>query len=149
VYAVLAHSAGAVATVYALARLGLTARRLIFVAPGPDLDDYAQLFRRILGFTPEVLTLLRRNIEAGYDVCWQDFQPSRLAPSMSVPLTVFHDRDDKEVSLTEARRLVESWAGAELVTTRGLGHRRILDNPWVVAQAAQRLRAHGREPASI
>ena len=55
---------------------------------------------------------------------------------MSAGLLVVHDRDDVETPWTGGARLVDLWPGARLVTTEGLGHRRVLREPSVIEEAA-------------
>ena len=43
-----------------------------------------------------------------------------------------HDRLDKEVPWEHGETFARAWPGARLVTTVGLGHRRILDDAAVV-----------------
>ena len=50
-----------------------------------------------------------------------------------VPTLVVHDRADRQTPYADAVGLVEALPQAELVTTDGLGHRRILHDPGVVA----------------
>ena len=52
-----------------------------------------------------------------------------------MPLLVFHDRDDAEVPWSDGAAIAGAWPGARLVTTAGLGHRRILRDERVVSQA--------------
>jgi len=59
-----------------------------------------------------------------------------LAPNLGTPLLVVHDIDDTEVPYAEGARLAEHWPRAQLMTTRGLGHTRILRAPEVVAAAS-------------
>jgi pimeloyl-ACP methyl ester carboxylesterase len=54
---------------------------------------------------------------------------------MTAPLLVFHDRDDRDVAWTDGEAIAAAWPGAELVSTAGLGHRRIVHDPGVVARA--------------
>ena len=52
----------------------------------------------------------------------------------SVPTLVVHDRGDRQTPWADSARLVESLPDARLVTTEGLGHRRILQDVAVVRQ---------------
>jgi pimeloyl-ACP methyl ester carboxylesterase len=47
-------------------------------------------------------------------------------------LLVVHDRRDRETPYPDAVDLAESWPGAVLLSTSGLGHRRVLTDPDVV-----------------
>jgi pimeloyl-ACP methyl ester carboxylesterase len=45
---------------------------------------------------------------------------------------VVHDSADPEVDVADAHRIANAWPGAEVITTHGLGHHRILSDPEVV-----------------
>ncbi|HEX6673981.1 MAG TPA: TetR family transcriptional regulator, partial [Actinomycetes bacterium] len=53
-------------------------------------------------------------------------------------------RDDRETSWSDGRAIAIAWPDARLLTTTGLGHRRVLRDPEVVTQVAGFL----RDPAS-
>jgi len=59
---------------------------------------------------------------------------------MRVPLLVIHDRDDREVGWGDGAAIAQSWPRAELVTTTGLGHHRIVSDPAVIRQVVTFLR---------
>ena len=67
--------------------------------------------------------------------------PARVARS-SVPFLVVHDRDDREVPWTDGAAIAGARPEALLITTEGLGHRRILRDPAVAAAAVAFLRDH-------
>lgn len=48
------------------------------------------------------------------------------------PLLVVHDQDDPETRHRDGQDIADSWPESELVTTSGLGHRRILRDAGVV-----------------
>jgi pimeloyl-ACP methyl ester carboxylesterase len=52
----------------------------------------------------------------------------------SPPLLLVHDRQDAETSWADSAAIAQAWPGSRLVTTTGLGHRRILRDPAVVAE---------------
>ena len=64
-------------------------------------------------------------------------QAARIDP---VPTLVVHDRGDRQTPYADSVRLVESLPDARLVTTDGLGHRRILQDSAVVRQVVSILR---------
>lgn len=140
---VIAHSAGAVGTTWALAR-GLAVERVFFVAPGADLVAYTRYFGGLLGLGERAVRELAMAIERRIGVLYAELEPLRLAPEMTVPLHVATDRGDPEAPLPSVEKLVRSWPGATLRVTEGLGHRRILRDPEVVAEAVRFL-TDGRE----
>lgn len=48
-------------------------------------------------------------------------------------LLVVHDRADRAAAYAGAEAITGAWSGSRLVTAEGLGHRRILADPQVVA----------------
>jgi pimeloyl-ACP methyl ester carboxylesterase len=78
-----------------------------------------------------------QRLEALVDRPISDFDLLALADRNHLPPTlVVHDRDDNEVAHDEADRLVASWPQADLVSTTGLGHHRILREADVVGLLA-------------
>ena len=132
--AIVAHSMGGAATTLAMAR-GLPVRRVVFLAPAADPAGYSERFAEVLGLTPDVLGRMKQSIEHRFGTPWDDFDVLRAARKMTAPLLVFHDRDDRDVAWTDGEAIAAAWPGAELVSTAGLGHRRIVHDPEVVARA--------------
>jgi len=62
-------------------------------------------------------------------------------------MLVFHDRSDDEVSIVQAEQLAARWPNARLVISEGLGHRRILRDPDVIAETVAFVR-RGVAPAA-
>ncbi len=139
---VVAHSAGAVGATFALSR-GLRVERAVFVAPGADLLGYTRRFAELLGLSDRVRLRLQDRIERRIGVPYAELEPLELAPGRTTPLLAFCDREDPEAPLETAEALVRAWGDgsddgrAELRVTEGLGHRRILRDPAVVAGAVE------------
>jgi pimeloyl-ACP methyl ester carboxylesterase len=133
-HAVIAHSLGAAAAVRAFTQ-GLEMERAVFVGPTGGPRDWAARFQRHLGVPARVMASMRERSERWLGASWEDFDVPVLARSQAVPLLVFHDRDDAEVPWSDGAAIAGAWPGARLVTTAGLGHRRILRDEEVVSQA--------------
>lgn len=144
---VVAHSAGTVGAIYALAN-GVAMDRLVCVAPGVDLDGYARDFSRLFGLSPEASRRMRRRIERHIGVSWDELDPRQAAADRRVPLLVVHDRADREAPFAGGEALVNSWPGSRLLVTEGLGHRRILSNEKVIEAAAGFLGEAGSKAAA-
>jgi hypothetical protein len=69
------------------------------------------------------------------------FDLPRFARDLPLTALVIHDREDVEVPWREGAAIAAAWPGAELLTTQGLGHRRILRDPAVVARVSTFLEA--------
>jgi pimeloyl-ACP methyl ester carboxylesterase len=134
VEAIVAHSMGGAATSLAMAR-GVAARRVVFLAPAADPAGYSERFAGMIGLTPSVLARMKQNIERRFGQKWEEFDVLAAARTMTAPLLVFHDREDRDVPWSDGAAIAAAWPGAELVSTVGLGHRRIVQDPQVIARA--------------
>jgi pimeloyl-ACP methyl ester carboxylesterase len=134
--AVVAHSLGATATAYAV-RGGLAVGRAVFVSPMADPLPYTRAFAGRLGFGERIRTRMVARIERRVGMPLSAFGVPDLARTMATPpLLLVHDRQDAETGWVDSDAIARAWPGSRLVTTTGLGHRRILRDPAVVAEAA-------------
>jgi pimeloyl-ACP methyl ester carboxylesterase len=139
--AVVSHSLGCSATAYAL-RDGLAADRVVFLAPMADPRPYTHQFARRLGFGERVRARMVERIERRVGVPMSTFDLPAMARQMTPPpLLVVHDRDDREIGWSGGRDVSRAWPAARLLLTSGLGHRRILRDPEVVAQVVEFVRS--------
>ncbi len=134
VRAVIGHSFGVACALYAVQQ-GLKVERLVAIAPPADIHGLAQKFFGVLAVPAAVRAVFRRKFEArfGTDV-WQRFSPEVLARQMGVPGLIVHDQDDIDMPWQEGAAVARAWPGAQFVRTAGLGHRRILRDPEVLAR---------------
>jgi pimeloyl-ACP methyl ester carboxylesterase len=70
----------------------------------------------------------------GADV-WRRLSPTEIARGLDIPALLVHDQEDDDVPWQEGATLARTWPGATSVKTQGLGHRRILRDPDVVARS--------------
>jgi pimeloyl-ACP methyl ester carboxylesterase len=134
--AIIAHSLGCAATTLAL-REGLTAGRVVFISPPLNPADYTNRFGDILGLEAEIIDRMRMRIEERFLRKWSDYSLAETARTMTAPLLVIHDRDDQDTLWSEGAALAGAWPGARMMSTEGLGHRRILREPSVIEAAAE------------
>ena len=140
--AVIAHSLGTIST-YLTLRFGwLSTRRLVLLAPMVAAAPLFDQFQRALGFGARTRRAFDRHLDAFVGIPMAEFdaryQAARVDP---VPTLVVHDRGDRQTPWADAVRLVESLPDARLVTTDGLGHRRILKDAAVIREVMAFLRA--------
>lgn len=135
-HAIVAHSLGCAAATLAL-RDGLSVERLVYMAPPLNPSDYVTRFGDILNISTPVLDRMKLRIEERFLRKWSDYSLAETAREMTTPLLVIHDREDEDTLWVDGVALVESWPGAQLLTTTGLGHRRILREASVIEAAAR------------
>jgi pimeloyl-ACP methyl ester carboxylesterase len=133
--AVVAHSLGTLAT-YLTLRFGwLGTERLALVAPMVEAGSYFDRFQAALGFRDRTRRAFDREVEELVGIPVGEFDALVQAAHVDpVPTLVVHDLEDRQTPHAGARRLVDGLPDARLVTTTGLGHRRILREPTVIAE---------------
>lgn len=131
--AVIAHSFGCATTATAV-RDGLMVGRLVFVAPGVDPLTYVRGLQAVFAFGPRTTEKMITRIEnlAGRGLA--GFDPRTMITGHPRTL-IIHDRQDKEVPYAEGASLAETWVTAEMISTDGLGHQRILRDDAVINEA--------------
>ena len=135
-----AHSMGGAAAALAIQR-GLAVQRAVFLAPAAHPGAYSDRFAQMLGIPSIVRERMERRFEQKFGFRWEEFDVPRSVVSLTTPLLVFHDREDKEVPWTDGEAISRAWPDAELVTTVGLGHKKIVHDPSVVSRAVAFLSA--------
>ena len=133
---VVAHSVGAAAAAFAIAR-GLRLERAVLMAPPSDVIGYSRRFARWHWMPEPVRRSMQAAIEERYGVRWEELDAERLGPRLSGRALIVHDKGDRLVSARHGARFASAWPGARLLLTEGLGHARILKDPAVSQAVAQ------------
>ena len=131
-HAVIAHSIGSAVLAEAL-HGGLAAQRAVLIAAPAYYERHARGFAAAAGLDAEgteaMLGLLSATI--GADV--REISLPRRAPRLRQPALFVHSSDDRVVAIEESLDSAAAWPGARHVRVEGLGHRRLLNDPAVVA----------------
>ncbi|MBE1488161.1 alpha/beta fold hydrolase [Plantactinospora soyae] len=133
-HTVIGHSLGGAAT--AIAALdGLPAERLVLISAMADPIAYTSDFARALGFGERIRTGFLHRLERRVGRRMPEFDVrARVAGQTQLPpVFVVHDRADRQVRFTDGEALAAAWPEAELLVSEGLGHRRILRDPAIIA----------------
>src|SRR4030095_13515975 len=125
---------------------GFKADRAVYIAPPADALEWFLKFSRALNLSKQVEDLARLRMERRLAMQFDQLNAWVLAPYVPVPLRIIHDRFDKEVPWMDGSTIAVTTSGAELTTTEGLGHRRILKEPKVIGEA---VRFVADEPSEI
>jgi pimeloyl-ACP methyl ester carboxylesterase len=97
---------------------------------------YSRRFARWYWIPEAVRKGMQRAIEERYGVRWEQLEVPRVAPRLTAQALVIHDRDDRMMPWIHGATVARHWPGARLVSTDGLGHRRILADETVTRAAA-------------
>jgi pimeloyl-ACP methyl ester carboxylesterase len=131
---VIGHSFGVVCALYAV-REGLSVERIVAVAPPAEMRELARRFCAALNLPSSAQADFYGRLEARFGAdLWDRFSPVALARQVDLPGLVIHDEDDGDVPWQDGEAVACAWHGAQFVRTVGLGHRRILRDPEVIAQ---------------
>ena len=129
--AVVGHSFGGFTALLAVSR-GLTADRVVTIGSPASVPEVLRDFLRLIRLPERALPPMIRALEERVQAPLSSFEVGAFAPHIGVPVLVVHDTEDREVPYADGPRLADQ-LGARLLTTSGLGHRRILYAPEVVA----------------
>ena len=133
--AVVAHSLGTIATYLSLRFGWLGTARLVLLAPMVEAGSLFDQFQAALGFGARTRRAFDREVDAFVGIPVTEFDAVHQAAHVDpLPTLVVHDVGDRQTPYADAERLVRALPHAQLVTTEGLGHRRILRDPDVVGQ---------------
>jgi pimeloyl-ACP methyl ester carboxylesterase len=142
--AVVAHSMGTISTYLALRYGWLGTERLVLIAPMVEAESLLDQFQEALGFGPRVRAAFDRAVDEFVGVPVREFDARVQAQQVEArPTLVITDRGDRQTPYAHVVDFAGA-VGAPLVTTEGLGHRKILRDPAVVEQVVDFVGARGR-----
>jgi pimeloyl-ACP methyl ester carboxylesterase len=133
---VIAHSFGCAAVTVA-SQKGLRTRALVYLAPIYDLTLITESFSSYFGIPSGVITAMYHTIwqtNRAYYEKYGDSWQSLFRSSFHVPTLIFHDMNDRVVTIAHSEKLCRQWHWAILRKTSGLGHRKILQDASVLQE---------------
>lgn len=136
---IIAHSFGVAVTTYAMRHLGVATRRVIGLSPPGRMPYLFNRFCDMLHLPARARAAFEARLidRFGRDV-WEQLSPEANVELLGdIPALLIHDQDDTDVTASQAEILHQAWDGSRLLRTRGLGHRRILRDPGVIANAVR------------
>ena len=138
-HGVVAHSFGAAGTAVATAA-GLKIERIVFISAPSDLHVYMLKFQRLVGMSDRSLRMMLDLLERQFGVSWEQARHATTDFADDTPLLILNDTEEDETPIAGAREIAKAWPNSCLVETSGLGHRRILREPSVIARAVEFLK---------
>jgi pimeloyl-ACP methyl ester carboxylesterase len=123
--ALVAHSLAASAAAYAVSR-GLETERLILIAPPASPHEFTRLFAKVFNIKESTRAAMQNHIELTEGVLMQHFEPSDVGMLIKQAVLIVHDTNDSINPFNDGLAFQAAIAGAKLLRTQGLGHRKIL-----------------------
>lgn len=132
-YALVGHSLGGAATMFALATLpGVTAERAVTIGTFDRVQVVFDAWIHGMGLPDDILMPMVRRYQETYGVWSLDYTAERYVSSLTVPALIIHDRDDEVIPFACAEQLAALWPGATLMATDRLRHYLTLRNAEVI-----------------
>jgi hypothetical protein len=141
-HAVVGHSLGAFCAACAtrndMPQFGppLRTENLVLLAPPENSIDMLRLFSRVLNISRAVQDRMQRRFDGILGAEFGDFSLARILQKYEGRLLVVHDEDDRRVPFEGFERMRNALPGQAFMTTRGLGHRKILEDRTVLERIA-------------
>ncbi|HEU5290798.1 MAG TPA: alpha/beta hydrolase [Cyclobacteriaceae bacterium] len=143
VRAIVAHSFGGAASLYAIAH-GLPVKTLVNIASPTIGDEVIKTFLRAINGSPKTGEAFKKYILKKFGKPFDEF--SSLESIKHVPsdfnLLLVHDEGDKDVILEHSKELMKRYLFAKLLQTKGLGHTRILKDDQVIRDVVTFVERH-------
>ncbi len=136
--AIIGHSFGGMALSNAIHRHNLNVKRVVIVASPFTMNHIIESFRVKINITAKVSDMMTTEIQKRFkesrDSDIFELSVDLFARELKVPFLVIHDKEDKDVPYSQGEGYANSLPNVELVTTTGLGHRRILKDPKIISK---------------
>jgi pimeloyl-ACP methyl ester carboxylesterase len=134
VHGVIGHSMGSAAALLAFAH-GWQVRRSIHLAGPSSLTPMVKGLAAVHGLGPTDAAAFAGWVEGfiGTRLAYVDLE--RLQHGLRHDGLIVHDPEDRTVPFAASEALHAAWAGSRFEPVRGLGHRRLLADPGVIARS--------------
>ncbi len=100
--------------------------RLVLISSPDRLSDILSRYGAQFRMAPSVMFWLKNRIETLVGRSIETVSTSNCVTDSRISTLVIHDRDDKEVPVTDGKAIAADAPGTRFLETNGLGHRRIL-----------------------
>jgi pimeloyl-ACP methyl ester carboxylesterase len=143
-HGILGHSFGGAIAVTAAAGAvpafrPLDVKRITIVSSPDRMSTYFHSFGGAIGLGRRAQTAMNDRVRHVASATLDRFDGQLLLRELGRPTLVVHDREDREIPLADAESMAQAGPHVTLMTTEGLGHRRILQSPSVAKAAAEHL----------
>ena len=125
------HSLGGM-TVLNSIKQGLQIKKAVVIGSGDIITDIISDFVKKLQLKPKMVGNIKQRFFKKFKEDIDNYSASEAAKSVAIPTLVIHDTTDTDVPVSCAHNIRQNLQQGELLITNGLGHRRVLNNNFVV-----------------
>lgn len=139
------HSFGGTVAVYANLT-GLPLNKIVTIGTPVIAEKLLGSFLNAIGATQKTGEAFQKKLLKDHGKNFKEFSLEWFLPRIQQPfsLMMFHDKNDREVPIAHAMEAKKLYPSANLVTTEGLGHNRILKDETTVQQALHFFKNEGQ-----
>lgn len=134
--AVVAHSVGSAAALFAFAN-GMDVKASVHLCGPTSLTRVLKRGADMLQFNEEEAEELKRRMSEHLGHSTDRMDLVNLKAGMKHPAFILHDANDLEVPVEESKELTAAWPGSTLYILEGIGHRRIIKDPYVISRTVE------------
>jgi pimeloyl-ACP methyl ester carboxylesterase len=135
VHALISHSGGSTAALWALAN-GLSVEKSVHIAGPSSVKQVVIDSAHAHGLGPNEAQAFERWVEAFTSIRLDSADLRALTSGLGHQGLIVHDAGDRVVNLSQSQALHYAWTSSTLVITDGFGHRRILNAPQTLTAIA-------------
>jgi pimeloyl-ACP methyl ester carboxylesterase len=125
------HSLGGMSILNAIKK-GLHVKKAVVIGSGNSVINIVNTFIEKISLPNDVAILMKNNFEKKYHFEMESFSAYVAAKEVKIPVLVIHDKEDKDIPVSEAYHLAEHLTDKEILITNSLGHRKILGDSKVI-----------------
>jgi pimeloyl-ACP methyl ester carboxylesterase len=130
--AVIGHSLGGIALGNAILQ-GIKTERLITIGSPTTFKYILEEFCKIINGNDNTLEYIRKFTLKYANVSLEDFSLENIGEKLTLPGLIIHDVNDNEAPYEQALLFDKTWKNGQLITTKKLGHTRILRDSETIA----------------
>jgi pimeloyl-ACP methyl ester carboxylesterase len=140
---VIAHSFGTIITSYAIVNLNFPKpNKLVYFGAFNQLLDALPRFQVLAKLPDEMITALRAMIDEKFGIGrLGTIANATLVKEIHIPALLFHDEADEVTPVDDSRAIAKTWAHAQYIETKGLGHRGALQSKEIHTQVISFLKS--------
>ena len=136
------HSFGGTATLFTISRNTIAKPTVLIAVPAIG-EQVIKTFRERINGSRKLIKKIEEITFQKYGQSFYEISGIRTATSLGdTPALVIHDSNDKDVPVEHGDKLMESLSNGTFIRTTGLGHNRILKDPYVIGKTVEFLSHH-------
>ena len=133
--AIVGHSMGGGCSVYS-ALEGLKVNKIVSISGPAHFKDVVSLFGKFIGLGGTTHSKFLNRVEQHVDLTFEQLSLAKRINPVKQSILVIHDIDDKEVPYNQALKYEGILGKGNVITTTGLGHRKIMRDNKVLQKVA-------------